>query len=718
MKYLYVMAGLAVAMAGATATGANPERVTVDTYEEFTQGTSKSVSLNEEGFLSRSPEVREIEQVAAGQVWAILPDTDGAYLMGTSPDGELLRVFQDGRKEIVTKFKEKQVTSLARNSKGELFAATSPDGKVYRLPANGKPEVYFDPKQKYIWDIGFGADDVLYLATGTDGKIFQVASQGRGKVYYDSDETHIFTLAWEPKTGALLAGSGDSGYLYRVTGEGKAVVLFSNGEKQINNIVVDSGGVIFFSALGGKKGGGSSGSSSSSARLNNLRQLMAAAAERAKQNGGSKPTISVSPSSSSDSKNGGGEASKIYRLDETLFAEAIWSTDATVYTMQERGGKLYLGTGEEGYFYELTKDGEATLLLQVDGQTISAVMPMDQDRFALATSNPIKLFLTGKPNSGGGVYESQVFDSNSFARWGAVTAKTDGGRVTIKTRSGNTPDPDKSWYDWQDLAPQSQPRSPSARFFQVQLKILEGEVDRFEFVYLPRNLPPRIEEVLILPSGVGFQAIVPPPQPPAPRSIGQLLKIEEDEDPESLRRTYNVRFQPTLARGLRTAVWKVSDPNNDELRFTVYYREDKDEKWHLLAEDLEEPVISWDSSGWPDGRYYLKVKATDAEDNAPEDVQSHENKSKLLTVDNTPPKITIDSVAGGQVKFTVSDDASMLLSTTVSRNGYDFKPLRPSDGILDGKRETFTAELKAGELIFIRAEDEEGNVSSAQARGK
>ncbi|MEM1058418.1 MAG: WD40 repeat domain-containing protein [Verrucomicrobiota bacterium] len=714
MKYLFFFSFPAVLLMALPAVAAHPERVIVDTYEEFQEGTSKSVSLSEEGFLRRAPELKEVSQVSAGQAWDMLEGPDGSFLLATSPDGELRQVNSNGEEKLVTKFAEKQVTALARDSQGRLFAATSPDGKVYRLPPDGKPEVWFNPKEKYIWDLKFDGLDALYVATGTEGKVYRVTGQGRGKVYYDSDETHIFTLAMKPGSSDVLAGSGDNGYLYQITGQDQAVVLFSNGEKQVNNIVVDSDGVIYFTALGGK--GGSKPSASRAARLSSLRQMLSAArsgqggnANEAKDDGDDK--------GGAQSKNGGGEASKLYRLDQSLYAEQIWSNEATVYDMKMRDGKLYLGTGDEGYFYEVTTDGEATLLLQVDGQTISALLPIDGGRFALATSNPVKLFLTGRPESGGGVYESMVFDSESFAKWGAVTAKTEG-RVKIRTRSGNTPDPDKSWYEWLDLGSQSQPRSKPARFFQVELTVLQGVLDRFELVYLPRNLPPRIQEVLVLPPGVGFQSIVPPPQPLTPRTIGQLLRIDEDEDPDNLRRAFEVRFQPELKQGLRTAVWQVEDPNRDELRYNVYYREDTGDEWHLLVDELREPVVSWDSTGWPDGSYYLKVEASDAEDNAPEDQMQHAKVSKLLTIDNTPPKITVDSTSGGELRFRVSDDASMLLSIQVSRNGYDFKPLRPEDGILDGQNERFVTKIEPGEVIFIRAEDEGGNVSSAQARGK
>jgi hypothetical protein len=60
----------------------------------------------------------------------------------------------------------------------------------------------------------------------------------------------------------------------------------------------------------------------------------------------------------------------------------------------------------------------------------------------------------------------------------------------------------------------------------------------------------------------------------------------------------------------------------------------------------------------------------------------------------------------------------MLRSVLVSRNGKDFKPVQPVDGILDSRSETFKFKLAPGEIVFIRAEDTAGNVSSALAEVK
>ena len=48
---------------------------------------------------------------------------------------------------------ELDVTALAAARDGSVYAGTSPDGKVYRITEQGQAEVFFDPADKYIWSL-------------------------------------------------------------------------------------------------------------------------------------------------------------------------------------------------------------------------------------------------------------------------------------------------------------------------------------------------------------------------------------------------------------------------------------------------------------------------------------------------------------------------------------------------------------------------------------
>ncbi|HSI83021.1 MAG TPA: hypothetical protein VK970_04510 [Candidatus Methylacidiphilales bacterium] len=784
--------GLATTAGSAHAT--KPDRVVVDTYGEFAEGTSRSTSLSENGTLEPAPAQEKVGDVEAGQIWAVLSDTDGAAILGTSPDGKLIRVDSTGKNTVIAKFKESHIYALTRTANGDIYVGTSPDGKVYKIEKGKDPVVYFEPNEKYIWALLPDESGAIYVATGTKGRIYKTVPRKQGapvatpapvvptpapapgpapaptnapppvpatnapppvpastnapsvgsaltppttppapapapapavtnapsapavthppapapalatgSVYYESDETHIRSLAFDAD-GNLLAGSSGNGLLYRVGNDGKAVALASAGRQEINRIVLARDGIIYFSATGPIKQPSAKspvrpmGASASPNMTPQLRALLAAS-EGDSSTG--RPPASAA-------------ASVLFRLDSSLYPAEFWTTRETIYTLDYEDGMLYAGTGKDGYLYSINDRGEATRLLKLEGEIISAVAPMGKKRWLMATSGPSRLFRIGGPRSGPGIYESDIIDSDLFARWGSINLKARGD-IHIRTRSGNTPKPDKSWYDWVP-AKAGQSQSQPSRYLQVELQIPNGgSVDRMEVVHVDKNLPPRIDRVEVLASGSGYVPIIPPPLMSQPKSPEQLL-AQGDKPPEDPGKL-PVRYQPSEARGLRTVVWKAIDPNGDDLIYSVFFRVDGSNEWRLLAKDLTENVLSWDSSGWPDGLYYLKIEASDAPDNTPEDELKDSLVGKVVEVDNTPPVIKIDSAANGAVSFTVTDE-SMLRSVLVSRNGKDFKPLQPIDGILDSRSESFRVKLAPGEIIFIRAEDTAGNVSSALAEVK
>jgi hypothetical protein len=705
----WAMIGLLLA-AWAPASATVPERVVMDTYEDFARGTSRSVTLSEDGFLAPSPEVKKIGEVEESQLWAVLPDGQGGFWLATGPDGKLMRMDETGKAAMLTKFSEANIYAMAKNKKGELFVGTSPDGKIFKINPKDKPSVYFEPKEKYIWALAFDDKGVLYAATGTNGKIYRITGPNTGTVYYDSDETHIRCLAFD-KNGALLAGSSDSGLLYRVTGEGQGIALFSTGQQEINRIAVHPEGTIYFSANGTSKSPSSKASAPSprTSPAAAMRSLLSVGGEEGE---GSKPA-SAGGGSTVSAKPGGGGSSTLYRLDSSLYAQVLWQSKDTILTLDLIQGQLFAGTSGEGYFYRISERGDATRLFKVEADSITAVANAADGQWVVATSNPSRLFRVGGRRRDPGVYESDVVDSGTFARWGALALKSRG-TVQVRTRSGNTPKPDKSWYPW--IAPRGdQTQSPPARYLQVELQISEGTLDRLEVVYLPKNLRPSVDNLEILPAGTGYIAIVPPPQPAQAKGADQLLS--QALKGESGGGTFSLmpRFQPVEGRSFRTVVWKATDPNGDELAYQLYYRPETNEKWRLLAKDQRETVFSWDTSGWPDGNYYLKVVAGDGSDNAPGEEQTDEQVSKLFTVDNTAPEIQVLTVRNGQIEFTVAEKASSLRSVQVSKDGNEFQPMRPEDGILDSPSERFGTKIAPDEVLFIRAEDEAGNVSGALA---
>jgi hypothetical protein len=672
-----------------------PQHAVWQNYHDLAEGKCWSTSLTEDGVLAAAPATARLADLGEEEAWSVLALPDGKILVGTAPEGKLLEVMAAGthspggdthwREEppaigVLAKFNESHLYALARGSHGEIFVGTSPDGKVYRIVGNGKPEVYFDPQEKYIWALAVGPDGALYVGTGTKGKIYRVTAKGEGGLWYASNETHIRALAFE-KSGALLAGSAESGYLYRITKRDEAVVLAGTGREEVNQISVRADGTIDFTADGTAK--------DSSATSDPVKKAGESSSESAAKDEGN---------------------SALYRISAALSPETLWWTKETILSMAmyEKEDEVLLGTAKEGYIYEVSPHGDATQLCKIDSDSITAMAVAGSD-VVLATSNPGRLFRIGHEKSQPGIYETNVIDSESLARWGAVTlGASEPGAVKIFTRSGNTARPDKTWYPWLE-ATGGQAQSVAARYLQVQLQIGGGTVDKIDACFLPQNQPPHIETVKIFPVGIGYTAAPASSLDASPQSAAQILSGSDTPDSPA-----PMRYQMEKGHGLRTMIWKASDPNGDELTYTVTWRKQGTSKWNDLAKVVGENLLTWDTSSWAEGRYELKVVASDAEANAPGEGLSDEMMSREMVVSNTPPVIEITTQKGDTVEFAVKDELSGLQSVTVSTDGQSYHPLAPVDGILDSGSERFIAHITPGQTLFIRAEDGGGNVAGAQ----
>ena len=120
----------------------------------------------------------------------------------------------------------------------------------------------------------------------------------------------------------------------------------------------------------------------------------------------------------------------------------------------------------------------------------------------------------------------------------------------------------------------------------------------------------------------------------------------------------------------------------------------------------------------PDGTYVVRLVASDAAANTPENGLSGEIESRPFTIDNTPPTVTLkqDGLNAGRVRVAIeaADSTSTLNQAEISVDAGEFKSVFPRDGIADSKSESFlwqTDVLPQGEhVIAFRIYDQNDNV--------
>ena len=151
-------------------------------------------------------------------------------------------------------------------------------------------------------------------------------------------------------------------------------------------------------------------------------------------------------------------------------------------------------------------------------------------------------------------------------------------------------------------------------------------------------------------------------------------------------------------KGLLTFVWRAEDDNKDELTYDVFYRREGETSWKVLQRAVIDPILVWDTTSVPNGRYLLRVVASDAGSNSPATALTGALESSAFDIDNAPPEITISSVRREGTRlvleFDVRDEYSAVQRADYSLDGDRWQTIYPKDGIADSRVEQFELVLE------------------------
>jgi hypothetical protein len=97
-------------------------------------------------------------------------------------------------------------------------------------------------------------------------------------------------------------------------------------------------------------------------------------------------------------------------------------------------------------------------------------------------------------------------------------------------------------------------------------------------------------------------------------------------------------------------------------------------------------------------------------------------ESDTFVIDNTPPVIAIDPVAGNgpirTIQFTAKDALSWIDKAEYSLDGSDWIALLPDNLVTDSQALNYTIKAKEGQIVSIRVFDENDNVAAKQTVAK
>ncbi len=733
---LFVLAAVVVAV---SALAAVPTFWRLESQADFLPGDVDGVSISSEGTLTLAPAAQVLTEANDPYFWSMAVDGARIYL-GSGNDGKVYRVEATGESRVLADTNDLQVHALAVDRRGSVYAGTSPRGSVYKIATDGSHDVFFDPEDRYIWALALDSRGNLLVATGDRARIYRVDPSGQAETLFESEETHIVSLALDADDN-LYAGTDAGGLVLRIDRSGGATVLFDTPFQEVRALVLDSRRNVYAATVNG--GVRATQSPEPAPAPTPSPSAPAAGGEMVTVTATATVVASSTPSAASASVSGA--VGGLYRITRDGASELLWQSrnDPPLSLALSTDDRLLLGSGSEGRVFLVSQDKTTSLFLSAEADQVTAVAAGGSGESYLVTSNPAKLYRLNRGRRTEGTYRSPAIDTKTVSSWGKIRwqgTTPSGTTIKLQTRSGNSAEPDNTWSEWSEPYTSllgEQIASPRARFLQFRAVLNStGEVSPELYdvtaIYLQQNLAPEVSEITIHSPGHSFQ------RPIVATGQIEILGMEEMISETSPRNggapgvpgsspgapSLIAMARPFYRKGIQTVTWKAADPNDDDLRFDVHYRAEGEALWKSLRQGLTNPVIAWDTAAMPDGRYTLKIVASDAASNPAESARTGERTSHSFEVDNTPPRVSSLAAApaanGHRIVFAAEDDISSIQSVEYAVNSGKWTLVFPTDGIADSKQESFDFTLpgyRDGGIytLVVKVTDILGNTVTARA---
>ncbi|MCL2700835.1 MAG: hypothetical protein FWE88_03980 [Phycisphaerae bacterium] len=762
--YVSVLCALLMA-AGALAV--SPTTVEHSTEADFATGATSGVVVTSEGRLQLGRELAVRMSTADAPAIVSALATDGKIIyVASGSENTIYKI--DGDKSVPFATVEGTiVTSLLWTGK-ELLAGTSGgDGAgVYAVDDKGGVKaVWSDEDVQYVWAILRDGAGRLYVATGPKARVY-VVDGGKGDVLYEVPSAlakNILCLARE-RDGTLYAGTDTSGLVLCIDPEKKTGrVILNATEKEVSAIVLDGRGGLYAAtsdaaratgevARGGAAGGGPAfrGAADDMDEMTNRAPVLAVVVDPADDDdeacdcgecdgdedgdedeegvvakpADAKPVVAPVTRSAvavAAGRGPGGGASPaadgpgnaVYHIDADGLARAIFRQGVSILAMIRVDNALILGTGNNGQIFRLALDSDETVMLADAESSQITALTQAGGQIYFGTANKGSVGMIGASHARTGTFTAKAIDAQQIARWGTVrfwSSAPEGASVTVSTRTGNTAEPDdKTWSEWSAPAEAKagfmKVASPAGRFLQYRLTFAgdgsaTASAGDVRLVYQVANLAPVISAVQVV-GGEG---------------AGGARANERGATPPGI--------SPTAARIITI---QASDPNNDQLVYTIEYREVGTSNWIVVAEKLEQPMYVWDTQTVGDGDYELRVTASDAPANPPDKALTASKITKVVRVDNTAPVVkdfvaqVVDGKDGEAASIrgsgTAVDDSRIAAIHYSLDSSTEWVAVSPDSGLCADAEEKFSFTIKnikpGNHRVTVRATDAVGNMGYA-----
>jgi hypothetical protein len=234
---------------------------------------------------------------ATKYIWSLALDASGNLYVATGDHGEIFRVATSGEHSLFFKSDEPHIRTLAFDAQGNLIAGSDGSGLVYRINPKGDGFVLYSAPKREITSIavdnagniyaaaagekrsGGGASSVsiaipsanppasasanppgpvtpasepsVLLNSSSSGvaggsEIYKISPDGSPSRVWNSRDDLVYSLAFEDK-GSLLAGTGNHGQIFEISGREDYTELIKAGANQVTAFTKAPGGGLYAS---------------------------------------------------------------------------------------------------------------------------------------------------------------------------------------------------------------------------------------------------------------------------------------------------------------------------------------------------------------------------------------------------------------------------------------------------------------------------------------
>ena len=147
-------------------------------------------------------------------ILSLTADRAGNVYAGSSPDGIVYKITPDGKSSVFYNATEPNIAALATDSQGNVYAGTSPAGTVYRIAPDGTAKRLLGRASPGISSLKIDGSDAVYASSGST--VYKISADDSVQSYVAQADEQFLSLALDPASSAVYAGTGTVGSVYKI----------------------------------------------------------------------------------------------------------------------------------------------------------------------------------------------------------------------------------------------------------------------------------------------------------------------------------------------------------------------------------------------------------------------------------------------------------------------------------------------------------------------